>query len=101
MNATIRQILLLLAAAGLGYWAHSTHTVQAQARSEPTDLRYQFSGFSPDSALSLYNPADQSIYVYQNAAAGFSSVQCTYRFHIPRPGAAIEPTNCPIGTYRP
>ena len=46
-------------------------------------------------------PGTANIYVYQNAAAGFSSVQCTYRFHIPRPGAAIERTNCPIGTYRP
>ncbi len=88
-----------MVAAGFGYWAHTDRPVQAAA--DPSDLRFQFGGFSPDSALTVYSPGDQSLYVYQHAAGGFSTVQCSFRFHVPRPGAPIERSNCPVGSFRP
>ena len=88
--------LLTLIAAALGWWAHSAQTVHADS----SDLRFEFHGLSPETSLSVYNPSDQTIYVYQGATTGFSTLQCSYKFHIPKPGAPIERTNCPIGTFR-
>ena len=89
-------VAVTLAAAALGWWAHSTQTVHADS----PDLRFEFHGLSRETALSIYSPNDQTIYVYQGATTGFSTLQCSYKFHVPKPGAPIERTNCPIGTIR-
>lgn len=94
----LQALALTTLAATLGWWAHSARPVQAQ--SQTNDLRFEFSGLSPQSALSVYNPADQTIYVYQGATTGFSTLQCSYKFHVPRPGSPIERVNCPVGTIR-
>jgi hypothetical protein len=88
--------VVAVAAAAFGWWAHSSHPVEAQSG----ELRYEFHGLGPETALSLYNPADQTIYVYQGAVTGYSTLQCSYKFHVPKPGGPIERTNCPIGSLR-
>jgi hypothetical protein len=95
----LREALIALAALSLGWWAH-TSPVRVHA-AEPTDLRFELSGFGPTTALSVYNPTDHTIYVYQNAIAGNSRVQCTYSFHLGRLGGPIDRQNCPIGSLLP
>ncbi len=91
----LREALIALAALSTGWWAHSTRPVQAAG---PATLSYQFSGAGPATVLSLYNPGDSTIYVYQGITTGYSKVQCSYRLHLGYLGTAIERENCPIYT---
>ena len=57
----VREILIALAALSIGWWAHSSRPVQAQAAG-PASLSYEFNNIGPGTSLSLYNPADNTIY---------------------------------------
>jgi hypothetical protein len=94
---TLKEACLIAAAATLGWWGHGSTTVHA-ASAAPADISYQFDGIAPNSALTLYNAAERNLYVYQNAASGNGRVNCSYRFHIPQPGAPIQRDNCTVGS---
>ena len=104
----LRDLALLAAAAAIGWWAHgASPTVSAQSRGSSSSpessrlasdgLAFQLSGMGPETALTLYNSANHTLYVYP-AANGNSHINCAFSFHIDRPGAPIDRENCPIGS---
>ena len=64
-------------------------------------LAFQLSGIGPETALTVWNGSNHTLYVYQGAVMGSSNVNCTYSFKIERPGAPIRRQNCPIGQLFP
>ena len=99
--------LLLLAVGTCGWWARGVHVppVLAQSgegrNSGDGGLAFQLSGIGPDTALTVWNASNRTLYVYQGAVQGNSSVNCTYSFKIERPGAPIQRQNCPVGSLFP
>ena len=105
----VRDLVLLTAAAAIGWWAHGAGaTASAQSRGsasdsrtrsgEPSDaLGFQFGGAGIEGSLTLYNPANHTLYVYP-AANGGSHINCAYSFHIDKPGQPIDRENCAIGS---
>jgi hypothetical protein len=94
-----REILIALAALSIGWWAHSSRPVQAQAAG-PAMLSYEFNSIGPGTSLSLYNPADNSIYIYPSVTSGNSRTHCSLRFRLGAPGGPIERETCPRGSLR-
>ena len=92
----LRDVVLLTAAASLGWWAHGTRPVQAAAT--PTLLPYQFAELGPGTPLTLYNPETQTIYIYNAATNGARQIPCTSLLHITRPGAPLQREDCPAGS---
>ena len=92
----IRDAALLAVAGAVGWWAHGGGA-RVQAASDATVV-YQFESLKPESALTLYNPDERTLYVYQGATAGSSHLNCSYRYRIPRAGAPIDRENCSAGS---
>ena len=84
---------LLVGAFSLGWWMHSGTRVQAQSTG---DVFFQIKGIGPESALMLYYPDKQAIYVYQGILTGNSYMGCTYKFQLGKPGTPITRHVCPI-----
>ncbi len=100
----IREALIASAALSLGCVATLllTHARPVHAAAEPAlDLGYQFQNIGPQSALTLYNPADHTLTVYQGATAGNAQISCSFQYRITRPGAPIERKNCQPGSLLP
>lgn len=93
----LRDGLLLVAAFGIGWWAHGGRQVQAQS----DDVFFQLQGISPASALSLYYPGERTIYVYQGATSGNNEMQCSYMFRLGKPGGVVHRRNCGIPVLNP
>jgi hypothetical protein len=101
-------LLLTASALAAGYAAHTLQdglqTVHAQSHgssSQPrTDepLDFQLSGIGPTSALTVYNPVEHVLYVYQGVTQGDAHVNCSFSLRISHPGAAVERRNCAPGT---
>jgi hypothetical protein len=96
-SAPLREVLIAVAALSIGWWAHNTHPVQAQSRSGP--LSFEFSTIGPSTSLSLYNPADNTIYVYP-INVGNSRINCSFRVRLNNLGGPIDRENCPRGSFR-
>ena len=95
----LRETLIASAAFALGWWIHAR---PVHAAGEPAmELGYQFQNIGPQSALTLYSPADHTLTVYQGATAGNSQISCSYQYRITRPGAPIERKNCQPGALLP
>lgn len=77
-------------------WALHGHVVHAAA----DDLLFQMQEVRPGSSLLVYHPSDRTIYVYQGATTGSSSLQCSFRYHMTDPGGVIRRENCPVPTLR-
>ena len=93
----IRDGILVAAAMTVGWWANGER-VQAATASAPEESSYQFMSNNLDNALTVYSPQERTLYVYQGASAlGSSHVNCSYKFHIPRIGSALERENCDVG----
>jgi hypothetical protein len=90
-----REVLIALAALAIGWLAHDSRPVHA---AEPPAVYYQFSGEGPGTSLSVYNPADGTIYVYQGITTGNSNRYCTYSLRLGKLGGPIDRQNCPIGS---
>ena len=107
----VRNALLLAAAAATGWWARGVRVspVLAQGdgehgsnRSSGSDgLAFQLSGVNPETALTIWNPSNHTLYIYQGAVMGNSNVNCSFSFHVDRAGAPIQRQNCPIGQLFP
>jgi hypothetical protein len=93
----LRDGALIALAFAIGWWAHSAPMVRAQGG----DLSFQLPNLSNGTALALYYPDQQTIYVYQSAMAGFSTLNCAYEFRLSKPGGAIERRQCKVPGFRP
>jgi hypothetical protein len=100
-KAYVREGVMIAAALMIGWWARGVDRQVAAASAVPSNLVYQFSNAGPGISLTMYNPGEQMLYVYQGATMGNSHVNCSYRFHIQQPGAPIERENCAIGSLLP
>jgi hypothetical protein len=100
-KAYLREGVMIMAALAIGWWAHGVNRPVAAESAVPPNLVYQFSNAGPGISLTMYNPGEQMLYVYQGATMGNSHVNCSYRFHIKQPGAPIERENCAIGSLLP
>jgi hypothetical protein len=100
-KTVLRDVAMLAAATAIGWWAHGANTtVQAQhSNSAPNsgNISFQFGGTGQSTTLSLYNADTHMLYVYPTGIAN-STINCAYRFHIDRPGAAIDRQNCELGS---
>ena len=117
LRSVVRDLVLLCLAVAIGWWVRGANTaVMAQhsgsstsssssrggsATADPPTLAFQMTGNGPDAALTLYNPGNRTLYVYERAGAGNSVVNCTYSFAIASPGAAIRRDNCAVGDLIP
>ena len=75
----------------------------SSSRDSGTDanLAFQMNGAGPQATLTVYNPANRTLYVYPRISQGNSHISCGYSFSIPSPGAPIDRTNCPAGEFLP
>jgi hypothetical protein len=107
----------VLAASALivaGYVAHSVKyaihaglpVVQAQSHSSQyhtvadDSLAFQLSGIGPNTALTIYNPNEHTLYVYPEVTQGNTHVNCSFTLHMSRPGAPLDRQNCaPASAY--
>jgi hypothetical protein len=105
LRSVARDLALVCVAVAIGWWARGAGTtVLARGESLSTtegNLAFQLSGVAPETALTVYNPGNRTLYVYPRIGAGNSHISCGYSFSIPNPGAAIERSNCPMGELLP
>ena len=93
----LREGALIALAFAIGWWAHSARMVRAQGG----DLFFQLPNLSNGTALALYYPDQQTIYVYQAAMVGFSTLNCAYQFRLSHPGGPVERQQCKPPGFRP
>jgi hypothetical protein len=94
------QVCLIAALAFLlGWQLHSHQTVHAQS-AYSGDIYFQLQSMGGDSALSLYYPSTQTIYVYPGAVVGNSVLYCAFMYKLSKPGEAVQRVQCPIGTLK-
>jgi hypothetical protein len=104
LRSVLRDLALVCVAVAVGWWAHGAGTtVLARGESSSTteNLAFQLSGVAPETALTVYNPGNRTLYVYPRIGAGNSHISCGYSFSIPNPGAPIARANCPMGELLP
>jgi hypothetical protein len=77
---------------------HNRHDQPVYAQSD--NLRFQFQALSGQSALTLYYPDSQTIYVYPSVAVGNNYLGCAFSFKLGKPGEPIRRDQCPITTMR-
>jgi hypothetical protein len=102
---SLRTALVLTAAIALGYTARTFQTgvrpVEAQTHGDTHadgSLSFQFnSEIGPASGLTIYNPTEHTLYVYQGITQGNSHVNCSFTLHIGHLGGPVDRQNCPIG----
>ena len=108
-RSAVRDLALVSFALVGGWFLHGVQTpaVQAHVAGEGQEnrsgdgLAFQLSGVAPDTALTLWNGTNHTLYVYQGVVMGNSNVNCSFSFHIERAGAPIQRQNCPIGQLFP
>lgn len=106
-KSLVRDVVMLGCAGAIGWWAHGGASVLAQrsmAHAASSDaarggdmLGFQFGGTEMRDSLTVYSPADHTLYVYP-AALNNSHINCAFSLKVERPGAPIERENCPIGS---
>jgi hypothetical protein len=113
LHSVLRDVALVCLAVAIGWWARgagspvlaqrapSSSSSRSSSSASDADLAFQLFGSGYDSALAAYNPSNRVLYVYQHVAQGNSSVNCTYSYSIPNPGAPIQRHNCEPGDLVP
>lgn len=89
-----RNALALAGVLALGFWLGSARTAKADSYGSGGDVLFQLAGVSEHSSLLVYQPGSKTVYVYQGATTGNSSLQCSYMFQLDRPGSTIHRINC-------
>ena len=92
---------LVLGVLAIGSWLGSSRTVKASSSDAGMGVQFQLAGVNEASSLLVYQPETRTVYVYQGATLGNSSVQCTYKFEMTRPGEAIHRVPCPVQQLNP
>lgn len=90
----LRNGFALVGVLAVGYWLGSIRTVAASG----DDLAFQLTGVNETSALLVYQPSMKTVYVYRGATTGNSTIQCSFKYLLNSPGAAIQRINCPAGS---
>jgi len=102
MNKAMECLRNLFAVAGLlalGFWLGSSR--QVVAANSGSDVEFQLSGVNETSSLLVYQPGTKTVYVYKGATVGGSTLQCSFKYQLGAPGAAIQRVNCPVGSALP
>lgn len=97
VRSWLRDGVLIALAFAIGWWAHTARTVHAQN----SDVFFQFESLNPNSALSLYYPDQQTIYIYQPAAVGYSKLNCAFMFKLGAPGGQVQRQQCKPPGFQP
>jgi hypothetical protein len=74
------------------WYAHCNQPVHAQGDT----VFYQFQNVSGASAVTLYYPDRQTIYVYPSVAVGNNIRGCAFSLKLGKPGDPIRRDQCPI-----
>ena len=93
-----RNVLALIGVLTLGYWLGGEKSVKAAGTG---DLAFQLADVKEGSSLLVYDPSSKTVFVYQGANAGNSSVQCSFKYVVQSPGDTIKRVNCPVHSYQP
>jgi hypothetical protein len=93
----LRDGVLIVLAFAIGWWAHTARTVRAQG----SEVGFQFESMNPNSALSLYYPDQQAIYVYQPVAVGNSTLNCAFYFKLGNAGGPVKRYPCKAPSFQP
>ena len=93
----LRDAALIAIAFAIGWWAHTARAVRAQGG----DLFFQLPNLTNGSALALYYPDQQTIYLYPNATVGFSTLNCAFLFRLSQPGGAVQRQQCKAPGFQP
>ena len=106
-TVVVRQFVLVAVALAAGWALHGValqhvHAGERNDANRSSDaeggLAFQLSGLGPQTALTVWNPHNQNLYIYAGALMGNSQVNCTYSLHMEHAGAPIQRQNCPIGS---
>jgi hypothetical protein len=95
LQRMVRDGLALVGVFALGWMLHGG-IVHAAA----DDVQFQLQEVHPNSTLLVYQPSDKTIYVYQGATIGNSSLQCSYLYRMEEPGGVIRRENCAIHSMK-
>jgi lipopolysaccharide export system protein LptC len=107
MNLRSKTLWLAIALAFSAGWNLSqwrtqrNQAVHAQngAQSDAAAL-YQMQTLSGQSALTLYYPDSQTIYVYPSVAVGNNYLSCAFSFKLGKAGEPIRRDQCPVTTLK-
>lgn len=105
VGALVRGVALVCLAVAVGWWARGAGTTvlaqksssSSSSRGGDTGLEFQMTGAGPQAALTVYNPGNKTLYVYQRIGEGNSHISCAYSFTVTAPGGPIDRANCPVG----
>jgi hypothetical protein len=111
-GSAVGGVAVVCLAVAVGWWVRGAGTAVLAQRSSSSSsssssrggdagLEFQMSGAGPQAMLTVYNPGNRTLYVYQRIGEGGSSIGCSYSFTVSNPGAAIQRTNCPVGELLP
>ena len=99
LSEWVRNGLALIGVLALGCWLGANGTVKAS--SSAGDVQFQLGTVSEHSSLLIYHPESKTVYVYQGATTGNSNLQCSFKYQLGVPGAAIQRVPCPVQTLLP
>jgi hypothetical protein len=92
-----RNLLAVFGLLAAGFWLGGVNQVKA-ASSDGGGVEFQLSGVNETSSLLVYQPGSKTVYVYRGATTGNSTVQCSFKYFLDKPGDPIQRVNCPIGS---
>jgi hypothetical protein len=110
VESVVRGLALVCLAVAVGWWARGASSpVLAQKSSSSSSssrggdagLEFQLTGAGPQAMLTVYNPENRTLYVYQRIGEGGSNISCSYRFTVSNPGGPIQRSNCQVGDLLP
>jgi hypothetical protein len=103
----IRDVVLVALALAVGWWVRGTEIkVLAQRSSSSSTARsamdaslgFQFGDGNPQQSLTIYNPANHTLYVYPRVGTGNAHISCEYALRVDTPGGPIDRQNCAMGS---
>jgi hypothetical protein len=106
VGSVVRGLALVCLAVAVGWWARGAGTTvlaqgSSSSRGGDTGLEFQLTGAGPQAMLTVYNPGNRTLYVYQRIGEGGSNISCSYKFTVSSPGGPIQRSNCPVGDLLP
>jgi hypothetical protein len=104
VGSVVRGLALVCLAVAVGWWARGAGTTvlaQKSSRGSDAGLEFQLTGAGPQAMLTVYNPENRTLYVYQRIGEGGSNISCSYRFTVSNPGGPIQRSNCQVGDLLP
>jgi len=91
-----RNAFALVGVLALGFLLGSGRTAKASSDESGGGVQFQLTGVNPTSSLLVYQPDTKTVYVYQGATTGSSSLQCSFMFQLTRPGEVIHRVPCAV-----